>query len=241
MSRHPRIHRLLIATLWPLLVTHAAPPSAPELAVLKPTFMTGVTSFSGGTAFVCQVDPLKKIFILTAHHLFGPACGLEKNLTWKEVPEIFLAVTGLAMADPEKAVTSTQAVAIPGAQAFDNNDCRHDLAAYLFPKESSLPHLQLAAKSPAKDENVFLLGRQRGSDKLEFLAGKVVRNAPEMLEYRFERTGLNLAGTSGAPVLNDKGEVIAINLGGYEKGGAVFGFGNPCESILDHLRKTEQP
>jgi len=106
------------------------PPKVPDHVVLKPTFMTGYDSFSGGTAFVCQVPDFDGMLILTAHHLFGSACGLAREFTWQELPKTFVAVTGLSMSDPTRYVTSVKPLTIPGAHGLDGSGYHNDLAGY---------------------------------------------------------------------------------------------------------------
>lgn len=96
-------------------------PKVPDHVVFSPTFMTGYDSFSGGTAFLCTVPEMDGVFLLTAHHLFGAACGLEKEFTWQELPKTFVAVTGLSIKDPARHITSTRPLTIPGAHGLDNS------------------------------------------------------------------------------------------------------------------------
>jgi hypothetical protein len=77
---------------------------------------------------------------------------------------------------------------------------------------------------------------KRGKQTLELIPCTVTKSSPTELEYDYGRGGINLGGTSGAPVLNAASEVVAINLGGGENGGKVFGMGNPCTSVLELLK-----
>lgn len=231
---------LLFATASGQQVCGAEPaaPVVPAHVVLKPTFMSGYDSFSGGTAFLCRVPGREKPLLLTAHHLFGPACGLERDLTWQEAPQTYLAVTGLSIADPTVTVTSTRPLVIPGARGSDDNGYAEDVAAY----ETSLPSiratLSLATTPPKEGDWVFLHGRQRGKTELEMLPAQVIASAAAELVYRFKATKVALAGTSGAPVLNSQGEVVAINVGGGEQDGATLGMGNPAASVHRLLSKA---
>src|SRR5712691_5672937 len=95
--------RLLVAFSVATLVIGAPnerAPVPPAHVVLKPTFMSGHESFSGGTAFLCTVPGVEGTFLLTAQHLFGPACGLKRELSWQEVPKIFVVVTALSIVEP---------------------------------------------------------------------------------------------------------------------------------------------
>src|SRR3954470_16977512 len=95
-------------------------PTVPEDVVLKPTFMTGYDSFSGGTAFLCNIPGVEGTFLLTAQHLFGPACGLKRQFDWQEIPKTFVVVTALSITEATHFITSSNCIAIPGARAVDN-------------------------------------------------------------------------------------------------------------------------
>ncbi len=55
--------------------------------------------------------------------------------------------------------------------------------------------------------------------------------SPTAIEYFYDEAGVNFGGTSGAPLLNESGEVVGLNLGGGALRGKEFGFGNPATSF----------
>lgn len=201
--------------------------------------MSGQDSFSGGTAFLCRVPGEEKPLLLTAHHLFGPACGLERDFTWQEVPRIFVAVTGLSITDPTKAITSTRPLTIPGARGSDDQGYAQDVAAYRVDLPTVRATLHLAQTRPAVGDTVFLHGRQRGKETLDMLPAIVQVSTETELVYEFAAKDVALAGTSGAPVLNTTGQVVAINVGGGERDGSILGMGNPATSILKLLANAK--
>lgn len=99
-----------------------------SVPVFKPTFMTGYESFSGGTSFVAKNPHGDELLLVTALHLFGPACGLREQLNSSEVCEAFHAVTGIGMDDYSKFVTSTSPVFLKSANVSDDDGCAGDLA-----------------------------------------------------------------------------------------------------------------
>ena len=215
------------------------PPATPQNVVMKPTFMTGYDSFSGGTAFLCSLAGHEGILLLTAQHLFGPACGLDREYTWQETPKLFIAVTGLSMSDPSHFVTSTNPLTIPGAHALNDSGYDKDLAGYRIVPDGKLSSLHLASSRPKPGDVVFLYARQRGKDALEFFRAIVRKSTDAEFEYAFDAADINIAGTSGAPVLNTSGEVVAVNIGGGKEKGKEFGFGNPCNSIAQLLKNLK--
>jgi len=196
--------------------------------VFKPTFLTGYDSLTGGTGFVGQFNG-SYVFV-TAHHLFGTATGLEKDLTPEEARDFAAALAALAMDGRSNIVTSTHMLLIPSARAFSNRDSSKDVAAFLLPGYTG-KSLAIARHVCKPGDAVYLYARPRGEDSLKIIPGKVTQNSGTGLEYVYDGGKFNFAGTSGAPVLNEAGEVVGINLGGGEYQGRQFGFANPVQSF----------
>src|SRR6266496_968008 len=152
-------------------------PIVPAHVVLKPTFMTGSDSFSGGTAFLCTVPGVEGTFLLTAQHLFGPACGLKRQFSWQEIPKTFVVVTALSITEPTHFITCSNCVAIPGTRALDNRGYDKDLAAYRLGSDEKAVSLRLAASRPKVGETVFLHARQRGKTTLDMLRAVVRKSS----------------------------------------------------------------
>lgn len=55
------------------------------------------------------------------------------------------------------------------------------------------------------------------------------------ITYDFDDRSITHQGTRGAPVLNKKGEVVAIHLGGTKSDGKLTGFANPTSRFLKYL------
>ena len=217
---------VLLLSLLPALL--GATPTPPADVVFKPTFLTGYSSLTAGTGFVARLKD-NHVF-LTAHHLFGPAAGLERDLTPAEAKDFASGLAACSMNHLSKLLTSSEMILIPSAKAFEQNDAGHDVAAFRLADYKG-PALLVANAAPKKGDKVYLLARPRGEEQLRLISGFISRVGPNLLEYLYDETGMNFAGTSGAPVLNESGEVVGINLGGGELRGKEFGFGNPVTSF----------
>src|SRR5450756_709060 len=202
-----------------------APEPVPGV-VFKPTFLTGYDSLTGGTGFVASFNG-SYVFV-TAQHLFGTATGLDKDLSPAEAKDYAAALAALAMDSRSNLVTSTHMLLIPSAKAFSNADSSKDVAAFLLPGYAG-KSLKIATQVPKVGDAVYLYARPRGEDSLRIISGKVARNSYTGLEYVYDNGKFNFAGTSGAPVLNEAGEVVGINLGGGDYQGHQFGFANPLQ------------
>lgn len=66
----------------------------------------------------------------------------------------------------------------------------------------------------------------------------------EFLRYIFDNPKMNLSRTSGAPILNSDGEVVAINVAADTTRGKLVGLGTPVTRFRPYLEaavKREQP
>ena len=197
--------------------------------MFKPTFLTGYDSLTAGTGFVIRSG--NEFIFITAHHLFGPAAGLERDLTPAEAKEFASALAASSMQQHELLLTSAEMLLIPSAKACDEKDAGHDIAAFRL-KSYRGPSLIVSGTAPKLGDKVYLLARPRGEEKLRLIAGEIRRFSTDEMEYFYSESGFNFAGTSGAPVLNEAGEVVGMNLGGGEFKGRPFGFANPAVSFL---------
>ncbi len=197
--------------------------------VFKPTFLTGEDSLTAGTGFVGRFNGI--CVFVTAHHLFGPAAGLEKDLTPEAAKDFAAALAAMSMDTRSNVLISTHMLLIPSAHAFSNADSSKDVAAFMLPGYTG-KSLAIAMHPPQPGDAVYLYARPRDEGSLRIISGKVTQNSSAGLEYVYDNEKFNFAGTSGAPVLNEAGEVVGINLGGGESQGHQFGFANPVQSLF---------
>lgn len=204
-------------------------PALPKLVLLNPHFSGGKgEEFEAGSAFLCEVAP-GDVRLLTAHHLFGPAGGLEEDLTWLSLTKQYPKVTA-TLANSDELVATGNVTPVPGAVSMENGICAKDLAAYRISGTPQADVLPLANNPPAVGDIVFL-----NSPYVGWTAAVVTQVDQNNLVYRFFLPNTQLPGTSGAPVVNQQGEVVALNVGGRE-GKITIGMGNPCHSIKKLLK-----
>ncbi len=216
----------------------AAPPADPAVdpaALLRPTFETTVGVSSAGHAFL--VAHGGKNVLVSAHHVLGRPGGLKRQIEWNEVPTVVTKVTARSAG---KEVVSTKPLAIEGAKPLEPKDPSADLSAFLVTDTAGVPPMSLAATAPKTGDFVWLFAEVTGfTGKDRRLHRASVSAATDKeLRYIFADSDLKLQATSGAAVVNAKGEVVAVNLGGGKNVGLVFGVGNPVSSVRAKLDKA---
>jgi hypothetical protein len=235
-----RFYICLFGILLGTCVELRADPVPLKNVVFKPTFVTADTPITAGTAFLCEYPERANVVLMTAHHLLGHAGGFPAELPWDHLNEMIKATTAVSMDDPGISVKCGRAILIEGAHASDKSGLQNDIAVFEVDSVAALPALKLAKVPPAPGDRVWLYGRQRGGTVLELFPGTVGRSTDTELLFVYDKSDIHLAGTSGAPILNSAGEVVAINIGGNERAGKTMGFGNPVSSIRNHLHRAAE-
>lgn len=248
----PRPLLLAALALLPLVAVAgtpapAAPPVAPEIAagsVLRPVFtLADGKTFEAGTAFAA--DLAGETVVLTAHHLFGPVGGLPVQIGADELTGAVKRARFVDAWSKEKVGTDTTPVRVPGAHVMAQ-DAVGDLALFRLPASfdrissgTQVPFhaLTLAAADPKLGDPVWLAASVIGSDA-RLHAAKVVEVKPTFLFIEYAGAPLDLTATSGAPIVNARGEVVGINLGGGLDNGKTIGAAGPVSSIRKNLTEA---
>jgi hypothetical protein len=233
-----KFHIFLFAVLLATQAELRADPTPVKNVLFKPTFVTASKPITAGTAFLCEYPEKKSLVLLTAQHLLGPAGGFPIEISWDHVNETVKSTTAVSMDNPGIHLTSKRAMLINGAHGMDKTGLQNDIAVFEVDATNALPALKLAEISPAVGDRVWLYGRQRGSEKAELYPATVKHSTRTDLTFVFDASDIRLVGTSGAPILNSAGEVVAINIGGGTHAGKLEGFGNPMLSIRNHLHRA---
>lgn len=217
------------------------PPTVPDRFVFRPTFVTSRGTASAGTAFITMLPAQATPVAVTAIHLLGPAGGLDQDVPGVEVPEVIRQVVLQECYDTDLELdVGGKALSIPSAAPLNSPSEAGDIAAFWVVSSSLVSALPLAESDPVVGERVWLAGPVIGGAPRDqrLHSARVLMFEKQNVYYQYDNPQLELRATSGAPVLNAKGEVIAINLGGGELEGNVIGVGNPVGRFRSHLLRA---
>lgn len=223
----------------------ADPPKGVADTICRPTFELKAQPLSAGTAFLMETGVAKKpVVLVTAHHLLGPMGGLPTELAWNEVPTAVKRATCKRISDGAQTWIGTP-LAIPGAASFNNQTSEglRDIALLTVQGNAGVKPLKLAAGLPKVGDPVWLVAQLASGappDKLLFKA-TVVRVQDLALNYLVEdpEGTFELRATSGAPVVDARGEVVAVNIAGSRvpQGYNVAGIsGNVIRKALENVK-----
>ncbi|MDQ6685211.1 MAG: hypothetical protein M3Z16_08790 [Pseudomonadota bacterium] len=217
----------------------------PAAAVFSPTFFTSRGEIRAGKAFLAQLPNCPTVLLVTALHLFGPAGGFGAQMApgdiGQSVTRIGLSsIAGSNSIDEFKAVNRTPVRAAPCCQGETPASGVGDVAAFVGPSRRDLA-LPVSGIPVKRGDRVYVVTSLAGGkgEKVRFEA--VARGLERgYLLYDFIDGGYAVRATSGAPVLNANGEVVAINLGGgsTDNSGRMYGLGNPATAWRDALSSS---
>jgi hypothetical protein len=217
--------------------------------VLRPTFDTTLGTFRAGTAFHITLLNHTRPILLTATHLLGPDGGCPRKVLPAELPQVVKSVTLRDCFNESIEIASPGApIVIPEAAPLDDRSKAGDILAFWGSANPEIHTYSLAAAQPARGTRVWLaaavLDGAPATQRLHPASVAGIRGG--FLLYRYDNPKLVIQATSGAPVLNSAGDVVAINLGEAEQGGVTYGVGNPVSRFLPFLeaaikRQTPPP
>jgi hypothetical protein len=219
-------------------------PPAPDGLIFRPTFETDDGEICAGTAFPLRLAGYPRPVIVTALHLLGPGGGMSRDVPPGEIAK---AVKRLRLDDCFAAsrtiLLESEPLFIPDAAPMGKSGNAGDLAAFWAPMDEHVCCLEMSEAKPLAGESVWLAASLvRGAPKEQRLhrASVLETDADGLLLYRYENPKLSKQATSGAPIVNQSGQLVAINLGGYESGGTVIGAGNPVSRFRKYLEAAAQ-
>lgn len=221
--------------------TAVAPAARVADAICQPAFETGQGGFSAGTAFVVRWPTLdsSQVFLLTAHHLFGPDGGLASQVTWKELPAFvrsvrcapLVAAGSVLQAGPPLPVTDARPYSEPGAAG--------DVAVFRLPV-AKVPGLEFRRAETAAGQRVWLAARVAGGEPPEKLLHRATLAAMdrEWIQFAYDNASLDLTATSGAPIVDEDGRVVGINIGARMQGKRLIGLAQSATVAIGALERS---
>jgi hypothetical protein len=216
----------------------ASAPRVPDRFVFRPTMTTRFGPVAAGRAFLVSIPHQRMPIALTAIHLLGPAGGLDRDVPAAEVPEAIQSVLLEECFDPSIQLDiGGHALLIASAAPLGESSQAGDVAAFWVAGSPDVTALPLASDDPKQGEPVWLACPviAGAPPQRRLHAAHIYAAEDRKLYYRYENSQIELRATSGAPVLNSNGEVVAINLGGGELEGELIGVGNPVSRFGPHL------
>lgn len=214
-------------------------------AVFRPLFQTAQGDVAAGKIFVATVPGCSAPLLLTALHLFGPAGGLPAQVGAQDIRNVVSAVRLSTLgADDTVADTALDSLTPNDARAFGESGPTlagaGDVAAFFAPKRLAPRALAVADASAQKGDKVFVLTSVAGSRRKYVHEARVTGREGGYLAYEFASPDYDLQATSGAPVVNARGQVVAVNVAGtLMPGGQRFrGLGTPAEKWRDGVAQN---
>jgi hypothetical protein len=215
------------------------PPVVPDHFLQRPAFQTTLGDTEAGTAFAVRLTEGQPPVLLTAVHLIGEAGGLPRNIPAKDAPT---ALKGVELKDcfdgSGPVAIGHDVIPIPEAGALGTPSKAGDILALWLPDSTPLHIGRLATSVPGRGERVWLAAQLlAGAPPTTRLHSAVSLGIDKEgdYRYRFDNPEMTIRATSGAPVLNAAGEVVAINLGGAKDDRGIIGIGNPVNRFRPFL------
>lgn len=223
----------------PAPVRKSGEPPVPEESVFRLAFEHAGGSFEPGSGFVAHVPGRGEVLGVTAHHLFSPAGGLERELYAAEVPRFILGITPKGF-EGRKLPAAGPMLYIPGAQVtVDKQDWTTDIAAFKVPPSYNESALTFAEKNAKEDDALWLVVMPKTKGAPRFHKVDIVVTNKTLLFYRLLDATFDPHGASGSPVVNKKGEVVGMNTAEGSDGVTWWGSAHPVESMVVKLQTAQ--
>ncbi len=214
-------------------------PSVPDACLFRPTFETDLGSVTAGTAFPVLLSSSQGHVLVSALHLLGPSGGLSEDIPPEKVRT---SVDSIVLSDlfEEGQLLEFKANVIEILETAPMGEVSKygDVVVFSLPNEVDVNPFEFASSLPKINDPVWLAAQLvDGAPESKKLHRGIFLGVDEEqdLIVRFDNPKLELRATSGAPIVDSNGKVIAINLGGWTDAGIVYGVGNPITRFLRAL------
>ena len=208
--------------------------------LFHPRFGTSEGEVNAGTAFAAKLTGKSQILILSALNLFGPAGGLKANIA---PDKLSTAWRKLVVEDCKTqnyfGEIQMQPINLSEARPHPQKSDLGDIAACKVKDSTAIEALTLSQRIPSNGERVWLVSKLPGSRK--FIHPATVEQLQEgWLRYSFVNLDIDTKSTDGAPIIDQKGKVIAVNAHITQKSGKTFGYGTPVVNFYPTLATLVQ-
>ncbi len=188
-----------------------------EIEELAATCVYGVdwvttdSSFSAGTSFIMDSETHGKVIVSAFHYLWPDDAS---SFSGEELPSY---VTGGSIYNSynfeETGATLKNCIVIKDADISPNTS--KDVSAFTIENGENLNSLPLSTHKAKAGDTVYLLANLWDTDDIHencVYEGSVISDADGIFTYDLDsKYGTN--GASGAPIVNEYGEVVAIHMG----------------------------
>lgn len=206
--------------------------AGPVHAIFRPTFATSDGTHGAGTAFLVKWSG-GRYLLLTAHHVFSRIGGMTRDIEAADLPQVFHGLTARSVDSALFVLRTDKLVSIPEARILSQTD----LAAFLIDDPGKASILAFAPMMPVPGARIYLLA-ELVDERVRLWPGQVKEASDEGIFYVLDDPSLNLNATSGAPLLDEQGRVVGINVGGGSIHGEPVNSGLSLSSIRGLLSKA---
>ena len=207
--------------------------------ITLPTFIFDQRhAITAGVAFL--VEEQGQRYMTTAYHVLGPAGGLKTRIAPRDVPREVKAIVGLCLGDASTIVVGAPVLPVLDARPFDETGGEADITFARVSGTGGAAGLKMADKSPKVGERVWLFLRLVDRDRPTLYPATVSEATESFVQYAMDEPSLNLRASSGAPVLNKDGAVVAMHLGYGKKSDALVCIAAPVTAIRQRLLAAKQ-
>lgn len=213
-----------------IIAQRKSPPNVQDACLFRPEFQTKIGTIQAGTAFTVELSGCDELVLLSALHLLGPSGGLPETILPANIDASLSGITLFDLFDEELIhELNPKFLSLLNTAPMGTKSKHGDVVAFLLKNGPEINPFKLAPSQPEIDEPVWLAAQlvdgAPATQKLH--RGKFLGIDEGDFVFQFDNPKLELRATSGAPILNSASQVVAINLGGWEDGGFVYGVGNP--------------
>lgn len=194
---------------------------------------------TAGTAFSAKLPQSDRKVIVTAIHLLGPAGGLSSQVSAVVISNVVETVSIFRIVgDEQEQSFPAMPYQLAGAAPFPESSTNGDVLVFAVPDGTALDAIEFSTEALQPGDPVWLAAHVIGeTPEGQFLhQGRFLGIEDDgYFEMEFSNAQLDLRATSGAPIVNKSGHVVAVNLAGMQVEGALYGYDNPVKRFLPGL------